>query len=48
MIKIYWGGYGTWTPYDTDLLASLRTWVQPTLLYGGVITYILGWILNWI
>ena len=48
MIKVYWGGYGTWTPYDTDLLASLRTWVQPALLYGGIITYIAGWILNWI
>jgi hypothetical protein len=48
MIKVYWGGYGTWTPYDTDLIASLRTWIQPALLYGGVITYITGWILKWI
>ena len=48
MIKVYWGGYGTWTPYDTDLLMSLRTWIQPALLYGGILAYAAGWILNWI
>ncbi len=48
LIKIYWGGYGTWTPYDTDLIASLRTWIQPVLLYGGALTYVIGWILNWV
>lgn len=48
MVKVYWGGYGTWTPYDTDLLMNLRQWIQPALLYGGVIAYVVGWILNWI
>ncbi len=48
MIKVYWGGYGTWTPYDTDFLMSLRTWIQPVLLYGGALTYAVGWVLNWI
>ncbi len=48
MMKVYWGGYGTWTPYDTDLIASLRTWIQPTLLYGGALTYVIGWVINWI
>ncbi len=48
MVKIYWGGYGTWTPFDTDLLASLRAWIQPVLLYGGALVYAVGWILNWV
>ena len=48
MVKVYWGGYGNWTPYDTDLLMSLRAWIQPVLLYGGAITYVAGWILNWV
>jgi hypothetical protein len=48
MIKVYWGGYGTWEPYDTDLLMNVRTWIQPALLYGGAITYAVGWVLNWI
>lgn len=48
MIKVYWGGYGTWTPYDNDVLMSLRTWVQPVLLFGGAAVYVLGWILRWV
>jgi zinc-ribbon domain len=48
MVKVYWGGYGTWTPYDTDLLMSLRQWVQPVLLYGGALAYVMGWVINWI
>jgi hypothetical protein len=45
MIKVYWGGYGSWTPYDTDLLASLRQWVEPVLLYGSALVYLAGWVL---
>jgi hypothetical protein len=45
MIKVYWGGYGSWTPYDTDLLASFRQWVEPVLLYGSALVYFAGWVL---
>ena len=48
MVKVYWGGYGTWTPYDTDFLMSFRQWAQPVMIYGGAGAYVLGWILNWI
>jgi hypothetical protein len=48
MVKIYWGGYGSWTPYDTDLLMNLRHWIQPALLYGGALAYVIGWVLKWI
>jgi hypothetical protein len=48
MVKVYWGGYGTWTPLDTALLMGLRQWFQPALLYGGAIAYVVGWILNWV
>jgi hypothetical protein len=48
MIKVYWGGYGTWTPYDTDLLMSFRHWIEPVLLYGSALVYLAGWPLAWI
>jgi zinc-ribbon domain len=48
MIKIYWGGYGTWPVYDNDFLMSIRPWAEPVFLYGGAAAYILGWILRWI
>ena len=48
MIKVYWGGYGIWTPYDTDLLASLRQWLEPVLLYGSALVCLAGWVLAWI
>jgi len=48
MIKIYWGGYGTWPVYDNDILMSVRPWAEPTLIYGGAAAYLLGWILHWV
>ena len=48
IIKVYWGGYGSWPVYDNDLLMSFRSWVQPALIYGGVATYVVGWILKWV
>jgi hypothetical protein len=47
MIKVYWGGYGTWTPYDTGLLVSFRQWLEPALLYGSALVYLAGWVLAW-
>jgi hypothetical protein len=48
MIKVYWGGYGPWPVLDLSVLASLRPWLEPLLLYGGAAAYVAGWILNWI
>ena len=47
LIKVYWGGYGPWPLVDSPTLAQLRTWLEPSLLFGGALAYLLGWILNW-
>lgn len=47
MIKVYWGGYGPWPVVDNPTLASIRPWLQPLLIYGGIVIYAIGWALNW-
>jgi hypothetical protein len=48
LIKVYWGGYGPWPIVDNPTLTSLRGWLEPLFIYGGVLIYVTGWILNWI
>ncbi|MBI1939905.1 MAG: hypothetical protein HYS33_00195 [Acidobacteria bacterium] len=48
LIAVYWGEYGPWPVVDHPALASLRTWLQPLLLYGGGFLYALGWVLRYI
>jgi hypothetical protein len=43
-IKVYWGGYGPWPTIDFPILVSLRTWLEPLLLFGGLALYCFGWI----
>lgn len=47
-MKLYWGGYGTWRVIDNPTLASVRRWLEPLLIIGGIVVYVVGWILNWI
>ena len=42
LIKVYWGGYGPWPTIDFPVLVSLRAWLEPLLLYGGLGLYIMG------
>lgn len=46
MIKVYWGGYGSWQPIDNPTLQSIRVWIEPLFIYGGLAAYILGWVLK--
>jgi hypothetical protein len=46
LIKVYWGGYGPWPTIDFPILATLRTFLEPLLLFGGVAIYLFGWIVN--
>ena len=48
LVLVYWGGYGPWPVIDTPTLERLRTFLQPVLLYGGILVYLAGWALNWI
>ena len=48
LIRVYWGGAGPWPVLDNPSLASIRTWLEPALLFGGAALYLLGWILNWV
>jgi hypothetical protein len=48
LMKVYWGGYGPWPVVDAPLLVSLRIWLEPLFLYGGITGYLAGWVLNWI
>jgi hypothetical protein len=48
LIKVYWGGYGPWPVIDIPVLAGIRPWLEPLLLYGGAVGYVLGWVLNWV
>src|SRR5271157_339441 len=43
LIKVYWGGYGPWSPIDYPILVTLRTYLEPLLLYGGAVLYLFGW-----
>ena len=47
LITVYWGGYGPWPVIDTPPWAHMRPWLEPLLLGGGAVTYILGWVLHW-
>lgn len=44
LIKVYWGGYGPWPTIDLPILATLRLYLEPLLLYGGVTLYAFGWV----
>ena len=46
LVKVYWGGYGPWPTIDYPILVTLRTYLEPILLYGGVVLYLLGWLLS--
>jgi hypothetical protein len=48
LIKVYWGGYGPWPVIDLPILTTLRTYLEPVLLYGGAVLYVIGWIVNFV
>jgi len=48
LIKVYWGGYGPWPVIDYPPWANIRPWLEPLLLFGGVLLYLAGWVLKWI
>jgi hypothetical protein len=48
LIKVYWGGYGPWPTIDSPFLITLRAFLEPFLLYGGVVLYLFGWIVAFI
>jgi hypothetical protein len=48
LLKVYWGGYGPWPVIDIPVLSSIRPWLEPLLLYGGVVGYVVGWVLSWV
>jgi hypothetical protein len=48
LVKVYWGGYGPWPVIDYPPWAEVRIWLEPLLLYGGVASYFLGWVLKFI
>lgn len=46
LIKVYWGGYGPWPVIDYPPWANIRPWLEPLLLFGGVLFYLAGWVLS--
>ena len=46
LIKVYWGGYGPWPVIDLPVLATIRLYAEPLLLFGGVGLYIIGLLAN--
>jgi hypothetical protein len=48
LIRVYWGGYGPWPVVDDPTLLSFRVWLEPFLLYGGALSYFVGYLLRWI
>jgi hypothetical protein len=48
LMKVYWGGYGPWPTIDFPVLVTVRTFLEPLLLYGGIMLYIFGWFANFI
>ena len=46
LIKVYWGGYGPWPVIDYTPFAQARLWLEPLLLYGGGVGYLVGWALS--
>ena len=48
LIKVYWGGYGPWPTIDFPILATIRGYAEPLLIFGGAALYLVGWIANFI
>ena len=48
LIKVYWGGYGPWPTIDFPILVTLRTYLEPLMLFGGTALYIFGWIARYL
>ncbi len=48
LMKVYWGGHGPWPVITDPTLVSLRDWLEPLLLNGGIIGYAAGWVLRWL
>ena len=46
LLKVYWGGYGPWPVIDYPPLVQVRPWLEPLLLYGGGVGYLVGWVLR--
>jgi len=46
LVKVYWGGYGPWPVIDYPPLVQVRPWLEPLLLYGGGVGYLVGWVLR--
>ncbi len=46
LIRVYFGGYGHWPVIANPTLASIRAWLEPILLYGGVALYLAGFVLR--
>ena len=46
LVKVYWGGYGPWPVIDYAPWAQIRPWLEPVLLYGGALGYLVGWVLS--
>jgi hypothetical protein len=42
LIKVYWGGYGPWPTIDFPILATLRVYLEPLLIFGGAALYAFG------
>lgn len=47
LIKVYWGGYGPWPVIDNPTLTSLRALLEPLLIKGGAVAYLMGFLLRW-
>ena len=47
LMKVYWGGVGPWPVIQNPTLASIRSWLEPLLLYGGVVLYAIGLLISW-
>jgi hypothetical protein len=48
LAKVYWGGYGHWPTIDFPILATRRAFLEPLLLYGGAVLYLLGWVVAYV
>jgi hypothetical protein len=46
LMKVYWGGVRPWPTLDNPTLAGIRAWLEPLLLAGGAVLYVLGWVLR--
>jgi len=46
LVKVYWGRRGPWPVIDCPPLTQIRPWLEPRLLYGGGIGYLVGWVLR--